>query len=177
MKKILAFGASNSKNSINKKFATYAAHRIKDAAITVIDLNDFAMPVYGVDRERDEGIPEAAHRFLALLQSHDAYVISLAEHSNNVTVAFKNLEDWTSRIEKKVWQQKPLFLLSTSPGGRGGANVMSIQLKYMPFRGANILAHFSLPSFKENFSETEGITNQELLQSFEQQLQQFEAQF
>ena len=33
MKKILAFGASNSKKSINKTFATFVANKIEDARI------------------------------------------------------------------------------------------------------------------------------------------------
>jgi NAD(P)H-dependent FMN reductase len=38
--KIIAFGASPSKNSINKKLATYAAHLFENE-VEVLDLNDF----------------------------------------------------------------------------------------------------------------------------------------
>ena len=41
MSKVLAFGASSSKKSINKRFAIYAANCIPNAEINVIDLNDF----------------------------------------------------------------------------------------------------------------------------------------
>ena len=41
MKKIVAFGASSSKKSINKQFASYAASLISDADSIIIDLNDF----------------------------------------------------------------------------------------------------------------------------------------
>ena len=49
MKKILALGASNSKNSINKTLAIYAAKQIENTEILVIDLNDFDIPLYGID--------------------------------------------------------------------------------------------------------------------------------
>ena len=48
-KKIIAFGASSSKNSINKQFATYAAHQFKNVSVEILDLNDYEMPIFYVD--------------------------------------------------------------------------------------------------------------------------------
>lgn len=61
--KILAFGASNSINSLNKKLAVYAANQIEEAEITILDLNDFEMPIYNIDREKESGIPDLAAQF------------------------------------------------------------------------------------------------------------------
>ena len=135
MKKILAFGASNSKNSINKKFAQYAANQLSNVEINFVDINDFELPLFGVDRESEKGIPEQANQFAQLIESSDGIVISLAEHNSNYTVAFKNLTDWISRLEGKVWKGKNMFLLSTSPGGRGGAGVMNIAMNTIPYSG------------------------------------------
>ncbi|MAI82724.1 MAG: NADPH-dependent FMN reductase, partial [Flavobacteriales bacterium] len=63
MSKVLAFGASSSKKSINKKFAIYVANCIPSAEINVIDLNDYEMPIYSIDKEEENGIPELAYRF------------------------------------------------------------------------------------------------------------------
>ena len=76
MKKILAFGASSSSRSINKQLATYAAQQAQDAKTTVIDLNDFEMPVFSIDKEKASGIPEQAKQFKALIESHDGVVVS-----------------------------------------------------------------------------------------------------
>ncbi len=173
MRKILAFGASSSKNSINKKFAAYVANQIINAEVTLIDLNDYEMPLFSVDKEKENGVPDVAQRFLDLIKSHDAIVMSLAEHNGNYTAAFKNLIDWASRMEKKLFQEKPLFLLSTSPGGRGGLNSMNIGLHYLPFLGANILAHFSLPRFFDNFSGESGVSDPGLAKDFEEQMEKF----
>ena len=54
MSKILAFGASNSKNSINNKLATYTVNKIAPDESIIIDLNDFEMPIYSEDREKIE---------------------------------------------------------------------------------------------------------------------------
>ena len=78
--KILAFGASNSKNSINKKLAAYAASFFENADIILIDLNDFEMPIFSVDREAQSGHPETVKEFVRILGEADLIIISLAEH-------------------------------------------------------------------------------------------------
>ena len=62
MKQIVAFGASSSKKSINKDLATYAASVIEDVNVLILDLNDFEMPIYSIDYENDNGIPDKAGR-------------------------------------------------------------------------------------------------------------------
>ena len=173
MSKILAFGASNSKNSLNKQFAYYVAGQVEGADATLIDLKDFDMPLYCIDTQKEEGFPEKAEAFNQLLEEHDAFIISLAEHNQNYTASFKNIIDWVSRIDRKMWKGKPVLLLSTSPGGRGGRNVMDIALKNMSIMGANIIDSFCLPSFYENFKPEAGITNEELSKEFQPKLDAF----
>ncbi|MEM9480055.1 MAG: NAD(P)H-dependent oxidoreductase [Verrucomicrobiota bacterium] len=172
--KILAFGASTSSKSINRQLANYVAGQIADAQITDLDLRSFELPIYSVDEEEANGIPADAHRFLQLIQSHDALVISLAEHNGSYTAAFKNLHDWTSRIEMKIWADKPMLLLSTSPGGRGGAAVMESAKMTYPHLGADVRATFSLPSFYENFDPDKGITDPELASALKQAISSFQ---
>ncbi len=174
MKKILAFGASTSRQSINKKFATWAVSQISSATATVIDLNDFEMPIFSVDREKENGIPEPAQRFKSLITFHDGILISFAEHNGAYSAAFKNIFDWVSRMEGKNWAEKPMFLMATSPGRRGGASVLELAVKRFPFNGGQVVASFSLPSFRENFSEENGIVDEALKDSFEKQLSAFE---
>lgn len=149
--KIIAFGASNSKNSINKKLATYVSHLFENAEVEVLDLNDFAIPLFSVDLEKEIGQPQQAQDFLDKIASADILVVSMAENNSNYTAAFKSLFDWASRINGKVFQQKPMLLMATSPGGRGGANVLEIAKNAFPRYGADIKATFSLPLFDQNF--------------------------
>lgn len=175
MKKIIAFGASSSKNSINKKFATFAAHQISDADIQILDLNDFEMPIYSIDREQESGIPALAHQFKAALQAADAIIISFAEHNGAYSTAFKNILDWISRIKSSngIWENKPMFLLATSPGGRGGKSVLNLATTSFKFMNKNKITSFSLPSFHQNFTEEAGIKDETLGNLFHQQLQNF----
>lgn len=80
-------------------------------------------------------------------------VLSLAEHNGAYTTAFKNLFDWMSRIDVKVFNGKPMLLMATSPGARGGASVLAMAQERFPCHDSNIVEVFSLPSFSDNFSE------------------------
>lgn len=155
MKKILAIGASNSKNSINTIFAGYIANQLENSEVTVLDWSKMTLPLYSSDLEAETGIPENAHRFKQLITDADAVVLSLAEHNSLPTAAFKNLWDWTSRIEKEFWANKPIFLASASPGGRGGANVHRVIKELMPHFGGNVQAEFSLGLFYQKFENNE----------------------
>ena len=161
-KKIIAFGASSSKTSINKQLATYAAHQFENATVEVLDLNDYEMPIFSVDKEVETGIPQLAHDFYAKFGTADLIVISMTEHNGAYSAAFKNILDWNSRINAKTFQEKPMLLLATSPGARGGSSVLEIASKRFPFQGAIVKGSFSLPSFYENFDSEKGITNEDL---------------
>jgi len=77
LKRIVAFGASSSSKSINKLLATYAAQQINNSEITILDLNNFQMPIYSEDYEIINGIPEEAHNFKKIIKLSDGIIISL----------------------------------------------------------------------------------------------------
>lgn len=173
MKNIIAFAGSNSKESINKQLATYASTLVDNAKTKVLDLNDFDMPLYGVDLEAQMGQPENAYKFLDYIKSSDGIVVSLAEHNGAYSAAFKNLLDWMSRIDGKIFAGKPMLLMATSNGSRGGASVLAIAKDRFPRHDANIVASFSLPQFKDNFSEGK-IVNIELNQNLLKEVHKLE---
>ena len=161
--KITAFAGSSSKNSINKKLVTYASSLFKEAEVEILDLNDYELPLFSVDKEKELGKPELAIQFLKKIADSDLIVLSLAEHNGNFSVAFKNIFDWASRGGVKVFQQKPMLLMATSNGSRGGKSVLEIAEKRFPFDGAEIKGIFSFPKFSENFDvESNKISNPEL---------------
>jgi chromate reductase, NAD(P)H dehydrogenase (quinone) len=161
-KNIIAFGASSSKSSINKQFASYAANQFKNATVELLDLNDYELPLFSIDKEKEIGIPALANDFYAKLGSADLLIISFAEHNGAYTAVFKNTFDWISRINSKTFQEKPMLLLATSPGARGGSSVLEIAKNRFPFQGGIVKGSFSLPSFYENFDALNGLTNNDL---------------
>lgn len=167
---ILAFAASNSSQSINRQLVNHAAAVYKEeinpaANIELLDINDYEMPLYSSDREQAAGIPEQAQQFLAKIAAADALLISYAEHNGFYTAAYKNLFDWASRIDSKVYQGKPMVIFATSPGARGGSNVLEAAQKSAPFFGAELRAAMSVPRFYDNFNPEAGELSDENLQT------------
>ncbi len=149
---ILAFAASNSSKSINKQLVTYASTVFcedihSSAAAEFLDLNDYEMPIYSSDREETDGIPDKARQFREKMGGADALLISFAEHNGTYCAAYKNLFDWLSRIDMKVYQGKPAIVLSASPGKGGGARVLQVvttsaSVFGMQLKGSLAIAHF-----------------------------------
>ena len=170
--RVIAFAGSTSKKSINKQLVTFAASYFSEDDLEILDLNDFEMPVFSVDKEDDNGIPKEAYDFSEKLASADLILISLAEHNGAYSAAFKNVFDWASRIPKKtVFHDKGIFLMATSPGPRGGSNVLEIAKSRFPWNGGQILETFSLPSFSETFKAGKGICNDTLKEELESKIE------
>ncbi len=154
--RILAFAASNSSISINRTIAEYAASLAEGHEVETLDIHDYEMPLYRHDREKADGVPQLARDFLARIAAVDAVIISFAEHNGNYTSAFKNLFDWCSRLGRDVWQGKPMLLLSTSPGGRGGQSVLAIATGAMPRFGGEVVGSLSIPNYGDVFDDEAG---------------------
>jgi NAD(P)H-dependent FMN reductase len=176
-KSVLAFGASNSIKSINKKLVTFTSNLNEQIEPTIVDLNDFPLPIFGVDLQEKSGIPENVEKFKQLIIEHDALMISFAEHNGAYAAVFKNFLDWLSRMEGKAWENKPMMLLATSPGARGGSSVLEIATKRFPFNGGQVIESFSLPSFYQNFDDQKGITNKEKFDELNNKLETFVKSF
>jgi len=167
--KIIAFGATNSKKSINKVLAAYASSLVSGAKTELLDLNDYEIPMFSEDKEAELGQLKLAKNFLAKLESADAIVVSFAEHNGNYTVAYKNLFDWASRINREVFQNKPTIFLGTSPGLGGATSVLQLANNSAPFFGADVKGSLSIPSFYENFDmATQELGDQGLKQQLSQ---------
>lgn len=159
--KIVAFGASNSSTSINKTLASYTANLVEGADVKILDLNDYQVPMFSEDTEKEIGQAEGAQAFLRDLAEADAFVISFAEHNGHYPAAYKNLFDWTTRIERSIFGEKPAVYLATSPGPGGAQSVLGAAVGSAPYFGGNVKASLSVPSFYDNFDfETGTITDE-----------------
>ena len=152
--KIIGFAGSNSLDSINKKLVRYVVSLFKSTDVSILDLNDFEVALFRKDREEESGIPSKIKKFANELASADLIVVSLAENNGSYNAAFKNIYDWNSRIPNhKMFQDKPVLLMATSPGQRGGKSVLEDAENHFPRQGANLMGVFSLPNFNDNFDE------------------------
>ena len=170
--KILAFAGSISSDSINHQLVSYVTTLFSNQDIEILDLNDYQMPMFSSDMEKEIGIHELAQKFADKIDESDLIIMSLAEYNSSYAAAFKNTFDWMSRVKnRKHFGEKPMFLLSTALGPGGGKNVSAEFMKRAPFSGANVITNFVLPKFKENFEIEKGIINEELKKEFLEKLE------
>jgi NAD(P)H-dependent FMN reductase len=125
--KILALAGSLRADSFNKKLVRIAAAgaRAAGAEVTVIDLNDYPLPIFNEDLEKRDGLPAEARQLKDLMTSHQGLLISSPEYNSSVTAALKNFIDWTSRslpgeAALSSYVDKVAGLVSASPGALGG---------------------------------------------------------
>ncbi|MFA1576163.1 NADPH-dependent FMN reductase [Vibrio cyclitrophicus] len=167
--KVIAFGASTSSTSINKALATYAANLIEGAEVKVLNINDYNVPMFSEDTEKEIGQAEGVQAFLRDLAEADVFVISFAEHNGHYPAAYKNLFDWATRIERSVFGDRPAVYLATSPGPGGAQTVLGAATGSAPFFGGNVKASLSVPSFYDNFDfESGSISNEEIAQQIKE---------
>ena len=160
MKKILAFSGSNSSTSINKRLI-HAVAKLVDG-VDIIDLRDYDAPIYSYDIEQATGLPENILKLYDLIQGYDSIVISCPEHNGLPTAFLKNTLDWLSRNKgQKFLQDKKVILLSTSPGGNGGASGLAKIQQVIPYWGATVVGTHSLGFFADKVDADNNLTSEE----------------
>ncbi|MGF1683295.1 NADPH-dependent FMN reductase [Photobacterium minamisatsumaniensis] len=161
--KVLAFSTSNSRSSINKTMVNYLANLIPGASIKLSSVNDYILPIYDPELEKENGVLQPAKDFYNDIEAADLIIIGYAEHNGNYTAAFKNLLDWTSRINMGLFQQKPTIMLAATPGQGGAKSVLNIAQNSSAFFKNDIRSVISIPDFYNTFDlKTNQCTSAEL---------------
>ncbi|WP_039986073.1 NADPH-dependent FMN reductase [Vibrio owensii] len=179
MKKIVAFTGSNNSQSIHNLLVQALANQATQTEVNTIDLNDFELPMYGLDVE-GQGIPENANKLRATLNEYDAIIIASPEHNGSMPAFLKNAIDWLSRVAPQGRSffgdtKKPVLLVSTSPGANGGATNIKTMAELMPWWGGDVKGTYSLGGFYDKFQDGkfDAATSaelSELMMSFEKSL-------
>lgn len=125
--RILAFSGSARQDSYNQRLVAQAARvaEREGAQVRVISLRDFPLPLMNEDLEREQGQPENAAKFKALMVEHDGFLIASPEYNGSISPLLKNTFDWASRRAGQeppsiAYKGKTAALLSASPGRLGG---------------------------------------------------------
>lgn len=128
MTKLLFFAGSTRKSSLNQKLAQKAAELAKtmDAEVTVINLEDYSMPIYNGDLESSNGLPENAIKLKKLFREHDGFYIASPEYNSSYSALLKNAIDWISRPHEEnepplsAFKDKVAAIGAVAPGALGG---------------------------------------------------------
>jgi NAD(P)H-dependent FMN reductase len=154
MKPILAFTGSNNPHSINQQLLLAAAQKFPVGYVRFLSLTDFPVPIYSPCLEKQMPIPVVIRQLQQLFDQADGFMIASPEHNGLPTALLKNTIDWLSRLDQRIFQGKPVLLLSTSPGQTGGASSLNILAGLLPRWGGTLAASYSLPSFNRNYDAT-----------------------
>jgi NAD(P)H-dependent FMN reductase len=113
-----------------------AARRAADAAgahTDLLDLRALALPLYDGDIEAAQGVPAGAQTLRDAIAAHDALLLVTPEYNGFPTPLVINAFDWLSRLKDGLatTADKPVALLSSSPGALGGLRSMNVLRQFL----------------------------------------------
>lgn len=125
--RLLAFAGSLRNGSYNRRLIPVLAEgaRAAGAEVTLIELRDYALPIYDGDIEA-AAMPDAARALQALMSEHDGLLISTPEYNGSMPALVKNTLDWISRplpdgrSGTTLFTDKVAGIVAASPGALGG---------------------------------------------------------
>lgn len=173
MASILAFAGSNASNSINYQLVLHTASLINAHKVRTLNMAHYPFPMYSVDLEKNSGFSNSMIELKKDIEQTNGLVLSVNEHNSSPSAFFKNLIDWLSRVDRKFLQDKKVFLMSTSPGQRGGVSALENVAALLPRFGAAVISTFSLPNFNNTFKKEEGIVEAKLATAHQEALKTF----
>lgn len=153
---ILTICASNSEHSINRQLLSWVEKQIEGAQLQRIDMLDLRLPIFSADWEKSAGVPAVVKHWHDEILSAHGVIIACPEHNGLLPAVFKNFIDWLSRSDGNNTSifggEKPVMLISTSPGKRGGATNLDTLESLLKRWGGTLSGRYSLASFNDNFA-------------------------
>lgn len=183
--RLLVVAGSARQGSLNVQLAHAAAGLARQAGaqVSTLDLRSLELPVYDGDLEAASGVPAGALLLQAALLAHDALVLVTPEYNGFPTPLFINAWDWLSRIQPQTeparpsglgaTTNKPVALLSASPGPMGGLRAMNYVRQYLQMNFAMIVVpqQLALGKANEAFDEAGALKDPKTTQSVGQVVQ------
>jgi len=154
--RILAFSGSARRESLNRKFLAVAVQATRDAGgeVTLLDLNDYVLPLYHGDLEDAEGMPANATKLIDLITRHDALLIASPEYNSMITPLLKNTIDWCTRGDDNPFTGKVAAVVSASPGAYGGVRSLQLAQQLLLKLGCHVVpGQATLPHADQAFDD------------------------
>lgn len=166
--RILAFAGSARRDSFNRKFLAVAVQAAREAGgeVTLLDLNEYVLPLYHGDLEDASGMPENATKLVKLIAEHDALLIASPEYNSMITPLLKNTIDWCSRADDEPFPGKVAAVISASPGGFGAVRSLVMAQQLLLKLGCHIVpGQCALPQAGKAFDAEGKLTDARALKS------------
>ena len=161
--RLLFFAGSAREGSYNKKLARLAQHIATANGIegVFVDLKDYPMPLYHGDLEANEGPPQKAAEFKALLAEYQGVFIASPEYNSSIPALLKNTIDWVTRVRAKgetgleVYKTRVFAISGASPGYYGAMrSLLTLRQILVVGVGATVIPQqLALPRAGDAFEE------------------------
>jgi NAD(P)H-dependent FMN reductase len=155
--RILAFSGSARRESLNRKFLAVAVTAAREAGgeVTLLDLNDYVLPLYHGDLEEASGLPANATKLIELIKGHHALLVASPEYNSMITPLLKNTLDWCSVADENPFPGKVAAVVSASPGALGGVRSLVMAQQLLLKLGCHVVpAQTFLPNASRAFDES-----------------------
>lgn len=161
--KVLVIAGSARAGSLNRRLAAVAADLAREggAEVSELDLRALQLPVYDGDLEAASGVPASVRQLADALRAADALLLVTPEYNGFPTPLVINAFDWLSRLGAEgerpaglaITANKPVALLSASPGPLGALRSMNFLRQYLQMAFAMIVVpqQFALSRAHEAF--------------------------
>jgi NAD(P)H-dependent FMN reductase len=166
--RILAFSGSARRESLNRKFLNVAVGLTREAGVevTLLDLNDYVLPLYHGDLEDAEGLPPNAKKLIELIVQHQGLLIASPEYNSMTTPLLKNTLDWCTRDDDNPFIGKAAAVLSASPGALGGIRSLQLAQQLLLKLGCHVVPlQTMLPHADKAFDATGQLTDPRAVKS------------
>lgn len=174
--RVLAFAGSARRDSLNRKLLAIAVERTRAAGaeVTLLDLNDFPLPLYHGDLEDEQGLPAPAKKLVELINSHPALLIASPEYNSFFTPLLKNTIDWCTRAEENPFIGRVVSVISASPGVYGGIRSAQHLRHLLLHLGCLVVpTQCSIPHADAAFDEQGRLTDARATKSLERAVRDF----
>ena len=142
------------------------AVRQAGAEVTLLDLNDFALPFYDGDLEDASGLPDNAQKLIALIAGHHGLLVASPEYNGMPTPLLKNTIDWCTRGEANPFEGKTAAVISASPGAYGGTRSLALAQQLLLKLGCHVLpGQTALPQAGKAFDAEGKLTDARALKA------------
>src|SRR5688572_17110361 len=119
MAKVVAICGSLRKASINRALMR-SLQSLAPEGMEIVEAPSIDLPLYNFDIQA-KGFPEPVTALADAVRAASGVIIVTPEYNYSVPSPLKNAIDWLSRVQNQPFQNKPITLMSASPGALGGA--------------------------------------------------------
>lgn len=124
-------------NSVNRMVLRLAGECMP-ANTTFCEIDIREVPMFDADLMAS-GTPHAVSELCEYIRKSDGVLIATPEYNHSIPGVLKNALDWVSRDDAPPFADKPVAIVTASPGPLGGARVQSDLRKVLLCMNAQVL--------------------------------------